>query len=146
MIKNCEWCNKIFLAESRKKRFCSKSHAVMHYSHKYERVCFQCKQKFVGTKTQTYCSQSCSAISAAKDRQPTFKCGIKQHARELAQSYIRTGRIKRAEVCNLCKEKSENIEAHHEDYNKPLDIKWLCMACHRKLHAKNIFIRKGISA
>lgn len=28
------------------------------------------------------------------------------------------------------------IEAHHEDYSKPLEVVWLCMACHRAHHGK----------
>lgn len=27
------------------------------------------------------------------------------------------------------------MQAHHEDYSKPLDVQWLCMACHRGAHA-----------
>lgn len=35
------------------------------------------------------------------------------------------------ELC-FCGEKSE---AHHEDYNKPLDVIWLCRRHHKRLHA-----------
>ena len=29
---------------------------------------------------------------------------------------------------------SENIQAHHEDYSKPLDVIWLCASHHSRLH------------
>lgn len=45
---------------------------------------------------------------------------------------VRMGRIKRGlcEGCGTC----ENVHAHHDDYSKPLDVRWLCYICHRKTH------------
>jgi ribosomal protein S27AE len=34
--------------------------------------------------------------------------------------------------CSKCS--SEVTVAHHEDYDKPLDVVWLCQACHKKRH------------
>ena len=41
------------------------------------------------------------------------------------------GRINR-EPCALCGQ--EQGEAHHEDYNEPLLIVWLCKQCHHQVH------------
>jgi len=31
---------------------------------------------------------------------------------------------------------SVTLEAHHDDYSKPLDIQWMCTSCHKRHHAK----------
>jgi glutaredoxin len=36
------------------------------------------------------------------------------------------------EPCKECG--SDNAHAHHHDYTKPLDVEWLCPACHRLEH------------
>ena len=46
---------------------------------------------------------------------------------------IRMGRLIRPENCSICGIKAK-IHAHHEDYSKPLDVKWLCQKCHIKIH------------
>lgn len=35
--------------------------------------------------------------------------------------------------CEIC-QSTENVEAHHDDYSKPLDIRWLCQRHHREVH------------
>lgn len=35
-----------------------------------------------------------------------------------------------------CKCGELKTEAHHEDYNKPYDIIWMCRKCHKILHRK----------
>ena len=37
--------------------------------------------------------------------------------------------------CEVCGE--ENSVAHHDDYNYPLSVRWLCSAHHHQWHAKN---------
>ena len=37
------------------------------------------------------------------------------------------------EDCGHCVEKSK-LHRHHEDYSKPLEVRWLCPICHGKRH------------
>lgn len=46
---------------------------------------------------------------------------------------VRDGRVKKSESCVRCGGK-KNIEGHHQDYSKPLDVVWLCSVCHKDLH------------
>jgi len=54
-------------------------------------------------------------------------------AHSAVTSAIRSGKIKRPDACERCKE-PKKTEAHHFDYSKPLEIEWLCRSCHTQLH------------
>ena len=53
-------------------------------------------------------------------------------AREKLYSRIRNGIIKRG-ACEICS--SKNAHAHHDDYSKPFEVRWLCRKHHRELHS-----------
>ena len=59
----------------------------------------------------------------------------KSRARAYVNSYQRRGLIKPA-PCSDCG--SPAAEKHHEDYGRPLDITWLCRACHLARHAAKL--------
>jgi hypothetical protein len=44
---------------------------------------------------------------------------------------VRDGKIRR-ETCEVCGKKAH---AHHDDYAKPLDVRWLCALHHSQHHA-----------
>lgn len=60
---------------------------------------------------------------------------FKQRVRALTRSYIKAGILVRqpCEVCGATKK----IEAHHDDYTKPMDIRWLCKQHHDEFHSLN---------
>lgn len=47
---------------------------------------------------------------------------------------IKLGKLKR-QPCEVCGAKK--VEAHHPNYNEPLEIKWLCRKCHLEWHKNN---------
>jgi hypothetical protein len=61
------------------------------------------------------------------------KFQIKRNARNKLRYAVRSGNIMKPEICDLCLSKTK-LHGHHEDYSKPLDIKWVCNFCHKKIH------------
>lgn len=60
----------------------------------------------------------------------------KYKAKTMINNFIRDGKIKRGEFCQVCGS-DWKIEGHHCDYSKPLDVMWLCSPCHKQWHANN---------
>jgi hypothetical protein len=60
---------------------------------------------------------------------------IRHRVRALTRGYIKAGKLIKlpCEICGI----NENVEAHHDDYTKPMDIRWLCRHHHREHHKNN---------
>lgn len=52
---------------------------------------------------------------------------------------VRDGRIDKPKFCPVCLEfkPSRQIHAHHDDYAKPLEVRWMCAQCHTKEHGRD---------
>ena len=48
---------------------------------------------------------------------------------------IRVGKLVKPQECFECGAVAR-LDAHHEDYSKPLDVVWLCRSCHLKKHKR----------
>ncbi len=55
-------------------------------------------------------------------------------ARRKVQRAIQTGELVRG-TCEVGEDCFGAIEAHHDDYSKPLDVRWLCKSHHMRMHA-----------
>ncbi|QHJ79198.1 MAG: hypothetical protein [Caudoviricetes sp.] len=54
-------------------------------------------------------------------------------ARATVGNAIRDGRIFRPDHCEKCNTPC-NPHGHHDDYSKPLSVRWLCSSCHISFH------------
>lgn len=60
-------------------------------------------------------------------------------ANRAVSSAIRSGRMKRM-PCEVCGEKK--AEAHHDDYSKKLDVRWLCAKHHADTRRRHGYTKK----
>lgn len=58
----------------------------------------------------------------------------KANTRAYTKELIKRGQLER-KPCETCG--ALDSQAHHEDYNDPRRVNWLCPPCHRKHHAEN---------
>lgn len=67
----------------------------------------------------------------------------KERAHNIVEKAVLYGRIFRPANCEQCgsgsvfKDGRSGIQAHHDDYDKPLSVRWLCQQCHHEWHSNN---------
>lgn len=54
-------------------------------------------------------------------------------ARALLRNAVRNGDMTKPLICESCGSRGL-MHGHHDDYSKPLDVKWLCKTCHVDIH------------
>lgn len=53
---------------------------------------------------------------------------------------LRNGKLKKL-PCEICRSKN-NLNAHHDDYSKPLQVRWLCRYHHMEIEGKQSYYKK----
>ena len=73
------------------------------------------------------------------------------HAQNITEYALRIGALVRPDTCESCGKKPEQmkdgrtkIQSHHADYNKPLEVMWLCQKCHHEWHKNHSSIAKEV--
>ena len=114
-------------------------------------ICDYCGQKFHTKKSafakrkHHFCCRECYSKYRAEimppEEQNAYGTGYdhaerlrRKKAREVLNHYLRDNHIDR-KPCEICG--AEKAEAHHDDYSKPLEIRWLCFKCHRQWHKEH---------
>ena len=59
---------------------------------------------------------------------------LNRHMAKEARRALRRARIVHVHVCEQCGADHGDIHGHHDDYAKPLELRWLCRSCHIRLH------------
>ena len=76
------------------------------------------------------------AKRTARNREWEKRNPEKHRAQRAVRRALDSGRFIRPAICLGCmtlavgSDGASQIQAHHEDYSKPLDVVWLCPRCH----------------
>lgn len=65
----------------------------------------------------------------------TPEAKAKQSARRTVSNAIRDGKLQKQPCC-VCGTLND-VQAHHEDYDRPLDVVWVCRNHHSEIHRNN---------
>lgn len=117
-----------------------------------EKICEACGLKFTARLADhnkgwaLFCSRRCKN---SEEFNPNYKGGqltayeyklrakeknpLRFAAMQAVQSAVRNGSLVK-QPCEVCA--SPVVEAHHDDYTKPLQVRWLCREHHVKEHHK----------
>lgn len=62
----------------------------------------------------------------------------KARARSIVSTAVWRGTITKPEECERCHGpySGRELDGHHRDYSKPLEVEWLCRDCHVAVHAE----------
>lgn len=141
---------------------CVKQSARQYKREKIIKDCLHCKKPFAVRKDKVscgrgkYCSRQCSGKGSIPNRygenNSNWKGGVakdnmrykrrfcerypeKVKAHQIYKAAIRANRLVR-QPCEVCGSTTK-IHGHHDDYSKPLDVRWLCQSHHIEWHFKN---------
>lgn len=124
--------------------YCSICHTSPHVDvmtkdgHRYPQRCKAC----VAMKTRAHCrnhpEQRVAYMATERGKEVNRRALVKYNninpdkytARWKVREALKSGRLQKG----ICACGSEKANAHHWDYSKPLDVIWLCSACHVEEH------------
>ena len=66
----------------------------------------------------------------------------KVKAHSILNRAVKSGKVIRPDYCEDCFGEGK-IEGHHEDYSKPLEVRWLCKNCHVNINKKEVSLGTG---
>lgn len=114
-VNKCKDCNKKDVRENRA--------ANIEYYREYDVARAKTKER------RKLSSEQCKKYREANK--------VKYAAHVLVSNAVRDGRLVKADKCEQCETSETILHGHHDDYTKPLDVRWLCPSCHSAWHKEN---------
>jgi hypothetical protein len=62
----------------------------------------------------------------------------KKRSQAILRGAVIRGLILKPNICSVCNNVNERLQAHHQNYEKPLEVIWLCGKCHRSIHQNSL--------
>jgi transposase-like protein len=143
----CKHCNtkkpteNFYVSSKSKCKECIKSNVRLYRKQNLERIQehdrqrnsqphrIQARKEYI--KTDAGKQSKKKSDSAYKKRYPMVYA-----SHVIANNAIREGKLVPAKKCSVCNS-TNKIEGHHDNYTKPLVVRWLCEPCHKTWHQNN---------
>ena len=94
-------------------------------------ICRECNAQRQRKYTSTVEGKKRMLAIAKKSRENNPR---KIMARHLVKYALMIGYIEKPTICSECGNTEKRIEGHHTDYEKALEVQWLCSTCHANIH------------
>lgn len=104
---------------------------LVKYSKNKTTQYYQCRDCNRERRNEYYHTEAGKKAAYEHNKKMYWKYPDKVMARGKLYYALKTNKIVRPLECEACGAEGR-IEGHHDDYTKPLQVKWLCTPCHRK--------------
>jgi hypothetical protein len=111
-------------------------HLAKRGAHGRAAKCRDCKHSYYRANRRIIRAKARAHYAANRERIAEYNARYRAEkpvvrwAHNVLNYCVRTERIERPKQCPVCGRYAK-LDAHHHDYNKPLDVEWLCKSCHK---------------
>lgn len=127
-LNKCKECTKKDVANHRQNNI----EKIREYDRSRSMLPHRVKAREEYSKTKRYKESCAKSNKRYKKENP-----IKYKAHTAVGNAVRDGVLIKPTICECCSIESDNLHGHHDDYSKPLDVRWLCPRCHIEWHREN---------
>lgn len=102
----------------------------------FQILCKRCNNEYSNERLYKLPATKRREIWLKQSRKSKKRYPEKSNARKLVREAIRKKELERL-PCEECSE--TETQAHHDDYSKPLQVRWLCHKHHRAVHYPELY-------